>query len=190
MPVAAARTLTLSVEDYFAWEEEQVERHEFHFGEVFPMPGGTAAHAELIAALTAFLFAALRGTEFTVRSEAMRVQVNDDEFVYPDLTVTRGAGAFRSLRRTSLLDPVLIVEALSPSTRAYDLGEKFQLYRTMPSVEEVLFVDSERRRVEVGRRTDDGWALSGPVGEGVVPLRSVGVDLDVDEVYRGVSDLT
>lgn len=150
------------------------------------MPGGTAAHAELIVALTAALFSALRGTEFVVRSEAMRVQVTEDEYVYPDLSVSRGPGAFRSPMRTSLLDPVLIVEVLSPTTRAYDLGEKFQLYRGMPSVEGVLFVDSQRQRVEVSNREAGGWTLSEPATDGTVAIPSVGVSLDVDDLYHGV----
>ncbi|MGB3543172.1 Uma2 family endonuclease [Rubrivirga sp.] len=183
MPVVAPRTLTMSPEDYFEWEASQTERHEFHFGEVFPMSGGTSAHAEIIIALGSLLYAELRGTEYKVRSEAMRVQISGDEYVYPDLSVTRGPGTFRSTRKITLLDPVLIVEVLSPSTRSYDYGEKLALYR---SVEDVLLVDSQRRHVEVVRRTDDGWTLSGAL-EGVASLRSVGVDLEVEDLYRDVT---
>ena len=188
MPSSAARTLTMSPEDYFEWETSQLERHEYHFGEVFPMSGGTSAHAEIIVALTVALGAELRGTEYKVRSEAMRVQISGDEYVYPDLSVTRGDGTFRTIRRITLLDPVLIVEVLSPSTRSYDYGEKLALYRSVESVEEVLLVDSQRRRVEVVRRTDDGWTLSGAL-EDAIPLRSVGVALEVDELYRDVTGL-
>ena len=186
MPATAARTLTFTPDEYIAWEPSQEVRHEYHFGEVFPMSGGTSAHAELIVSLTAALYDALRGSECRVRSEAMRVQVSDDQYVYPDLTVTRGEAAFRSASRTTLLNPVLVVEVLSPATRAYDVGEKFELYRSMPSVEEVLFVDSERRRVETARRTDEGWALSGPADAGAVRLASVDVEVDVDALYEGV----
>ena len=75
MPIAAARTLTFTPEDYFEWETTQEVRHEYHFGEVFPMPGGTLAHATLIANLTIALGVALRGSGCRVLSEAMRVQV-------------------------------------------------------------------------------------------------------------------
>ena len=156
MPTAAARTLTLSPEDDFAWEGGQTERHEFHCGEVFPRPGGSAARAEIIVRLTIALGVALRGTEFVVRFGVMRVQVSEDECVYPDLSVTRGPGTFRSARRATLLDPALVVEVLSLTTRGYDQGETFQLYRGMPPVEGVSFVDSERRRVEGARRGAGG----------------------------------
>ncbi|MEM0963770.1 MAG: Uma2 family endonuclease [Bacteroidota bacterium] len=189
MPAVAPRTLTLTPDEYVEWEAEQLERHEYHFGEVYPMPGGTAAHAQLISALNAFLFVALRGTGYVVLSGAMRVQATPDQFVYPDLSVTRGPGTFRSDRKTSLLDPVLVAEVLSPTTRVYDRGEKLDLYRSMPSVEEVLFVDSEKRWVEIGRRTDDGWAFVGPLDKGTIALSSVGADLDVDDLYHGVEDL-
>lgn len=186
MPVAAARTLTFTPEDYFAWEAEQQERHEYHFGEVFPMPGGTSAHAELIVALSAMLYVALQGTDFTARSEAMRVEINDDQYVYPDLTVTCGLPAFRTVKQTTLLNPTLVAEVLSPSSRSYDVGDKFLLYRGVESVQEVLFVDSERRRIETARRTDGGWVLSGPVDTGVVRLDSVGVDVDLAVLYDGI----
>lgn len=185
MPAVAARTLVLSPDEYLAWEPTQDVRHEYHHGEVFPMPGGTSAHAELIVQLIVAFGVALRGTECTVRSEAMRVQITPDDYVYPDLTVTRGEAAFATTR-TSLLNPVLVADVLSPSTRSYDLGEKFQLYRSVASVEEVLFVDSDRRRAEVGRRTDDGWTLSGPVDGGTLRLASVDVALDLDALYAGV----
>lgn len=186
MPAVAARTLVLTPDEYLAWEPTQEVRHEFHYGEVYPMPGGTSAHAELIAQLIIALGIAIRGTDCTVRSEAMRVQIGDDHYVYPDLTVTCGEAAFARGGRTSLLNPALVVEVLSPSTRSYDLGEKFELYRSVDSVQEVLFVDSERRQADVGRRTAEGWILSGPLAAGTLALASVGVSLDLDALYDGV----
>lgn len=189
MPAVAPRTLTLTPEEYFAWEATQEVRHEYHDGEVFPMSGGSSAHAEIIVNVTVALVLALRDAECTVRSEAMRVQVDQSHYVYPDLTVTRGRAQFRTGARTTLLNPTLAVEVLSPSTRSYDLGEKLALYRTVPSLEEVLFVDSERRQAETVRRTAEGWTFGGAVAEGEVRLESVGVVLDLGEVYRGVEGL-
>lgn len=186
MPAVAPKTLTFTPEGYFEWEATQLERHEYHFGEVYPMPGGSSAHAELIAHLTFAFMLALRDSDCTVRSEAMRVEIDEDHYVYPDLSVTCGPSEFRSSTQTTLLNPTLVVEVLSPSTRSYDVGEKFELYRTLEPLREVLFVDSERRRVEVARRTADGWTLGGPVSEGEVRLASAGVVLDLDEVYGRV----
>ena len=186
MPAVAARTLVLTPDEYLAWEPTQDVRHEYHHGEVYPMPGGTSAHAELIAQLIIALGIAIRGTDCTVRSEAMRVQLGADHYVYPDLTVTCGEATFAGSGRTSLLNPTLVVEVLSPSTRSYDLGEKFELYRSVASVQEVLFVDSERRQADVGRRTGEGWTLGGPLAAGTLALPSVGVTLDLDALYDGV----
>lgn len=185
MPVAAPRSLTMSPDEYVAWEATQLERHEYHYGEVFPMPGGSPEHAELIILVAVALHEAVRGTECTVRSEAMRVGVSEDRYVYPDLTVTCGAIQTRRNDRTTLLNPTLVVEVLSPSTRSYDLGEKFELYREMPSVQEVLFVDSERRRAEVARRAESGWTLAEPATGGTIRLASVGATLDLDALYAG-----
>jgi Uma2 family endonuclease len=65
------------------------------------------------------------------------------------------------------------------------VGDKFSFYREVASIQEVLFVDSERRRIETARRTAEGWMLSGPVESGTVALLSVGVDLDLAALYEG-----
>ncbi len=78
------------------------------------------------------------------------------------------------------------MEVLSAGTRDYDLGGKLALYRSVESVREVLFVDSERRRAETVRRTDAGWVLSEPQAAGTLALASVDVELDLDALYAGI----
>ena len=130
MPATAARTLTLTPEEYFAWEPTQTVRHEYHFGEVFPMPGGTFEHATVIANLTVALGVALRGHRCRLVSNEMRVQVLENgQYVYPDATVYCGPPAFVNERRTTLTNPTVVFEVLSDETRSYDLDGKFALYR-------------------------------------------------------------
>ncbi len=185
MPAVAARTLTFTPEAYVAWEAEQTERHEYHFGEVFPMPGGTLEHARLIMALGTILVSALRESDCLVLSEAMRVEVLPDlQFVYPDVTVVCGDPVVRDATETTLQNPTVVCEVLSPTTARYDRGEKFALYRGVPSVQAVVYVDPDARTVEIRQRTATGWAVEPPVGEGRVEIAALGISLAVDALFR------
>lgn len=184
MPSVAARTLTFTPDGYEAWERDQLERHEYHFGEVFPMPGGTLEHARLIMSLGAALVVALRDSNCLVLSEAMRVEVLPDlQFVYPDVTVVCGEPALRNATETTLQNPTVVCEVLSPTTARYDRGEKFALYRGVPSVQAVLYVNPDARTVEVRQRTAAGWSVAPPVGEGTVEIGALGVALSVDALF-------
>ena len=187
MPATAARTLTLTPDEYFAWEPTQTVRHEYHFGEVFPMPGGTFEHATVIANLTIALGLALRGHRCRLVSNEMRVQVLESgQYVYPDATVYCGKPAFVNDRRTTLTNPAVVFEVLSDETRGYDLDGKFALYRGVPSVQAVGFVEPERRWVQVARRGETGWRREEPVTEGAVEIAALGVTLALDDLYAGL----
>ena len=189
MPVAAARKVLLSPEEYFDWEERQDVRHEYAYGEVFPMPGGTFEHFQLIGNWIVALRDAIAasGVDAVALPDGMRVQIHDRRYVYPDVSVVVGAPAFREgSGRRVLLNPSVVVEVLSESTAAYDRGEKFAHYREVRSLREIVWVDSERRAAEVAVRTGDVWTLPVPVTDGAVSLPSLGLAVDLDAVYRGV----
>ena len=189
MPVTAARTVLLTPDEYFAWEERQDVRHEYAFGEVFPMPGGTFAHFLILANLARVLGNALAGRAAFVLADGMRLQIHGERYVYPDVSVILGEPAFRDDRKTTMTNPVLVAEVLSRSTAAYDRGEKLALYHGVASLREVVLVDAEARRVEVARRTEDGWDVGAAATDGEVRLESLGVALALADVYRLVDGL-
>ena len=188
MPAAAARPLTLSPEDYFAWEQTQEARHEYHFGEVFPTPGGTLEHATLIMNLGVALAVALRDSDCRVLSEAMRVEVlRGAQYVYPDVTVLCGPPEFATDRPTTLTNPTVVCEVLSPETAAYDRGEKLALYRGVASVETVLYADPDRRWVQQVRKAGSTWVRDEPVTDAPVRVDALGVTLSLADLYRGLA---
>ncbi|MEM0964479.1 MAG: Uma2 family endonuclease [Bacteroidota bacterium] len=188
MPVAAARTITFTPEEYFDWEERQEERHEYANGEVYPMPGGTYEHFLIIANWVVALRGAV-GNRAAVLPDGMRIQIHDQRYVYPDASVVLGEPAFHDETRRALRNPVVVLEVLSESTAAYDRGEKFALYREIASLREIVWVDSERRWAEVATKTDDAWSLPSPVTDGTIALPSLGLTVALDDLYRGVPDL-
>ena len=193
MPTTAARKITFTPDEYFDWEERQEEHHEYHHGEVYPMPGGTYEHFLVIANWVVALRNALADADASVLPDGMRLQINEDRYVYPDVSVVLGEPAFRDESRRVLLNPTVVVEVLSESTEVYDRGEKLAsaglrlaFYREVPSLREIVWVDPDRRWAEVAVKTDDAWTLPAPVTGGAVALPSLGVEVALDDLYRGV----
>ena len=180
-------TLKLSPEEYFEWEETQEDKHDYIYGEVFPMAGGTRTHNDIALNLAVTLRLAFRGTECSVFASDMRVQVErDGRYTYPDLSALCGEPAFLTARETTLTNPALVVEVLSDSTAGYDRGDKLVAYRSVPSIQEVVLVHQLRRAAEVYRREGDGrWSLEDVGGAGTLALASVGVDVTLDDLYEG-----
>jgi Uma2 family endonuclease len=87
----------------------------------------------------------------------------------------------------AVTNPTVLVEVLSDSSEAYDRGEKFAHYRRIASLREYVLVSQRRSRVEVYERGDGRhWTLSEYVAGERAAIASVGVEVDVDEIYRGV----
>ncbi|MBL8303810.1 MAG: Uma2 family endonuclease [Ideonella sp.] len=175
----------LSLQEFIAWENEQLERHEFVRGEVFAMVGGRRVHGRASLNVAMSLGLQLKGSPCQVFSESMKVQVGSDAVCYPDVFVTCDP---RDLRTDQVFkSPTLIVEVLSPSTQAYDRGIKFTLYRALASLREYLLVDPETRELQLFRRGDDGlFTLHDLTGREEVELRSIGCRLMASDIFEGI----
>src|SRR5215468_3549708 len=131
----AAETLRMSAEDYLVWERSQLDKHEYHLGEVFAMAGGSPRHNLLSSAMAAELRAAERGKGCHVLSSDQRLAAPlGKRYVYADVVVVCGAVETESGAADVLLNPRVIVEVLSRSTERYDRGEKWEAYQRIPSL--------------------------------------------------------
>lgn len=158
----------MTAAEFLAWEQTQPVRHEFVRGEIFMMTGGVDRNNTVAGNLYIALREQLRGSPCRVYASDVKLRVEAaDCYFYPDLMVTCSAAdlADRLVKR----EPVLVVEVLSPSTAAFDRGDKFADYRALPSLAEYLLVDADRQRCELYRKGADGlWVLHpGAVGQGV-----------------------
>ena len=177
----------MSIDEYLAFEETASERHEYLDGEIFAMSGGTRAHDFLSGAVFAELRAALRGKPCSPAASNLRVKSQvTGLYTYPDALV-HCAPKFENAKETTLLNPRVIVEVLSPGTEGYDRGEKFRHYRSIPSVAEYVLVSTTDQRVEVYARREKTWELSIHEAGQEVVLASIEVRLSVEELYRGVT---
>jgi len=168
----------MSADEFLAWEATQTERHEFVQGEVFAMTGGRDRNNTVTLNLALALRQHLAGSGCRVYAGDLKLQVAAaDAFFYPDLMVTCSAAdlADRLVKR----EPVLVVEVLSPSTEAFDRGDKFAHYRRLPSLREYLLVDVDRLRCDLYRKGADGlWVLH--PAEAAEPLHLASVDLRLE----------
>jgi Uma2 family endonuclease len=182
--------IKLTEEEYLAFDAASELKYEYIHGQVFAMSGGTGAHGRIAMSIGAELRSALRGRKCGVHSSDVRVHIPESEhYVYPDVSVACGGVEYKDASNKTLLNPRVIVEVLSPSTEGHDRGDKFALYRTIPSVTHYVLAAQDKPFLEVYTRQDDGswnYRAYGP-GE-KAPLSAIACELDVDLVYTDVFD--
>ena len=173
-----------SFKDYLAVEEVSTVKHEYLDGEIYAMAGGSVLHAALSAATLAALHRQLAG-RCRVFSSDLRVRVRATGLAsYPDVTVVCGAAETDPESADTVVSPTLVVEVLSPGTMEYDLGEKFDHYRQIPSLGAVLYVWQDKRQVEVRERAGGDWKTTTVGAGGTASISSIGCALDADALYE------
>ena len=181
----------LTEEQYLSIEREALEKSEFHDGQMFAMSGGTANHSLLSARMGALLDRQVPPGCRTFNSDLRVKVVQARLFTYPDCMVICGDLQYDGDRKDVVLNPLLIVEVLSPSTEGYDHGKKFEFYRTLASFQEYLIVHQDRRHVEHFSRQDDGsWLLREQSGvDGSVAIPRLGVHISLAELYASALNI-
>ena len=179
------RRRCVSLEDYFALERTAPERCEYRNGEVFCMGGAQPEHNTICVNLLTELRTRLRERGCRPFPSEQRVKVNTGSpYLYPDLSVTCDPryATINGLR--ALLNPVLIVEVLSPSTAADDRGAKFLQYQTIESLTDYVLVDSTAIAVLHYRRHPALWQprlIEDP--DGVLTLDTLGIAIPLTAIY-------
>lgn len=182
----AAAHLRMSMAQFLDWEAAQTQRHEFVAGEVFAMAGADDAHVTVALNVAMALRRYLAGTPCRVYMSDMKLAVRESQGVYyPDVMVTCSEADRASALVKS--EPKLLVEVLSPSTAAFDRGDKFADYRRLASLQEYALVDPKTRRSDVYRKgADDLWVLHpADAGQSLV-LSSVALEIDAQTLFAEV----
>ena len=176
----------VTVADYLSMERASSDKHEFAFGEIYAMGGASARNVEIVGNIARELGNQLRQRLYRIYSTDLRLCVDaENRYTYPDVVVVCDQPRFLDDELDTLLNPDLIVEVLSESTRNYDRGDKFQQYRGIPSFREYLLVDQAKAHVERYSKQNDGtwslWETDSP--SEIVHLESIGVKLPLSEIY-------
>ena len=180
-----------TLEEYLELERTSEERFEFWDGEIFCMSGVSEEHAEIETNLIVSLKSRLRTRSCRVFPANMRIKVpTAPPYRYADLSALCGEAQFEEIGGVdALVNPQLIVEVLSPSTEAYDRGDKFTHYKSIPTLSEYLLVAQHRPHVTHLYKQPDGTWIYAEANElaATLELTSLDCDLPLNEIYRGVS---
>ena len=192
--MSAAERPYLTAEEYLALERVAQTRSQLVDGEMFGMAGASEEHVLINTNLVTALRTRLRGGPCRIYANDMRVKVSETGmYTYPDLAVACGERKFEDRHSDTLLNPVLIIEVLSPSTERYDRGGKFADYRRLSSLREYVLVSQDSYRVEHYFRQNDGpqWLFSETIElGGTLQLAALGIEVLMSEIYEDVTMLT
>lgn len=184
--MSTARRLNYIYQDYLRALADSHIKLEFCDGQIYAMAGGTAAHAELGMRAGHLLMQSLPAS-CRVYSSDLRLRIESTDLsTFPDVTVVRGQREMSAIDPNAATNPTVLVEVTSPSTEAYDRGEKLSHYKQLPSLRAVLFVSHKNKRVTVVQRADNVWAERDFRPSEHVVLDQPALRLSVDALYDGV----
>jgi|SRR5215213_379259 len=178
-----------SLEEYFQIERDSEERFEFWDGNVWLMAGASSEHERIVSNAIFHLRTVLeRGC--SVFGSNLKVKVPAySPYRYPDLSVYCGEGVYETMDGLDVLtNPQMLVEVLSPSTEAFDRGEKFTYYKSIESFTEYLLVATNRPFVtQFIKQAENEWIQREAIGlTGKLFLETFGVEILLSEIYLDV----
>jgi Uma2 family endonuclease len=180
-----------TLEEYLELDRTSEERFEFWGSEIFCMSGGSQVHDRIIVNFIVALSAKLDVSKCRVFSSDMRIKVpSAPPYRYADFSALCGEARFEEAGGVdALVNPQLIVEVLSASTEAYDRGDKFTHYKSIPTFAEYLLVAQHRPHVtHLYRQSDGTWIYAEANDlESTLRLDSLDCELPLTEIYRGVN---
>jgi Uma2 family endonuclease len=188
-PIAVYNKARLTEEEYLEFEKNSPEKHEYFQGEVFAMAGAGTDHNIIFSNVFIGLGSLLKGKPCKPFGSDMRVYIPENTlYTYPDISIFCNAINHSSKDEDTLISPSVIIEILSPSTKNYDMGGKFMLYRDIPTLKEYLMIDSASFRVQVfAVNQQNHWELTECKAiQDSLFIPSLEIKLPLKEVYEGV----
>ena len=186
MVSASDQSPKLTPAEYFAWEEQQLCRHEYINGEVYAMSVGTQNHSRMALKCAALLENHLPEGRCRVFNSDCRVNiVGTNDYTYPDASVS--CDDRDKITPQYITYPCLIIEVLSESTEAYDRGNKFFRYRQNPQLQDYLLVSSQDIAIDLYHKNSSGrWEILNFRSGDSVELQSVNLTFPIEQVYQGI----
>ncbi|MBE9218799.1 Uma2 family endonuclease [Dolichospermum flos-aquae] len=177
----------LTPEEYFTWEEKQLEKHELIDGQVYAMTGGSVNHSRIAIRFATMVDTHLDASSCITGNSDLRVNiVGTNNYTYPDISVT---GDDRDKTTTQYITyPCLIIEVLSKTTEAYDRDGKFRMYQNNPVLKDYLLVSSTAMEIDLYHKNDAGQWMIINYGEGdTIELKSINLSFPIEQIYRGLN---
>lgn len=177
-------------EEYLAQEEVAQFHHEYRNGHIIPMTGGSINHNQIAGNVYALLRFMLRQTAFKSYIGDLRLWIPQyNQYTYPDILVIQGQAVFQNQRTDTILNPGLIVEVLSKSTKDYDRTDKFRYYRSIPELQEYVLIDQYEVGIEQYTKTENNsWLFRAyETNTEKLFLSSVNLEINTSDIYENVN---
>ena len=189
-PAIAYHKKFYTPQEYLELEKDSREKHEYFKGEIFAMAGASPIHNVIFKNAFGQLFIALKGKACQPYGSDLRLHIPQNTlYTYPDISIICGDIITSTEDEQAATNPIILIEILSPSTKNYDRGGKFMLYRAISSLKEYILIDSETIYVERFSINSNGlWELQeydSPDKNLEIP--SLGIHLLLCDLYNGCS---
>ena len=154
-------TQLITAEEYLQAERKALNKHEYYLGQVFAMSGASLPHNLIFKNTYGSLYTRLKGSRCQPFGSDLRIHIPENSlYTYPDISIICGKPETTDDTKDTVTNPTVIIEILSKSTRDYDKGQKFTLYRDIASLKEYILIDSETVSIETLTRNDDrSWTF-------------------------------
>jgi Uma2 family endonuclease len=172
-------------EEYLELEEKALEKSEYYQGEIFAMAGASDAHNEIFKNLYGDLAYQSKGKPCQPYGSDKRLQIPENTlFTYPDIAIYCKKDNDDNAKN----NPSVIIEILSKSTKNYDMGIKFQLYRDIKSLKEYIMIDRERINVmSYFLNSNNQWELREFKNlADTLPIDTVNFNISLHDIYLNV----
>ena len=179
----------ISEAEYLEFERNATEKHEYFQGEIFAMSGASFTHNKIFANLFGALSSSLKGKPCQPFGSDLRTSISlNSLFAYPDISIICGEPEFTDDKFDTVKNPTVIIEILSKSTRNYDLGGKFLLYKQIDTLKEYILIDSEAiKLIKYFKNEDNSWLMTEVNSiESSFKLDSVKVEIQLKDIYENV----
>ena len=178
----------LTPEEYLTWERKQPFKNEYHNGQIIAMSGASRSHNRITLDIATQINNQLMESECEVFASEMRVRTSPEvSYFYPDVIVVCGEPRFEDDTFDTLLNPIIVIEVLSPSTAAFDRGEKFEHYKQLASLQEYILISQDSVRVEHYQRESTQWTHNRLQRlEDTLSLTSIECEVPLRAIYRRV----
>ncbi len=189
-PAVAYGKNKFTIDEYLSIEQEATEKSEYYKGEIFSMSGAKIGHNRVCSNLNHALLSGLKGKPCQPFGSDQRVHITKNTlFTYPDISVYCGKIETLNDDEFNALNPTVIIEVLSASTRNYDRGDKFKLYRDIPTLKDYILVDSETIGIEAfSLNHEQNWVLKEYKSlEDILAIPSIDCFIAVEEIYDSVA---
>ncbi|MEH2374357.1 Uma2 family endonuclease [Nostoc sp.] len=177
-------------EEYLEIEEKAEYKSEYCDGKIIPMRGGTTNHNKIALNLAASLKITLRRKNYDVYIGDVRLWIpRYRQHTYPDVMVIEGQPIYTGTSTTTVMNPMLIAEVLSKSTKNYDQGDKFLYYRSIPEFKEYILIDQYQYHVmQYVKTAENQWSFTELEHESaILSLQTVDFQIELGDLYEQVN---